>query len=142
MGKLTNMRVHFFLKLTYIQIDFILDIWFLGFSLCICMHRNMHTIAFNLKRGHEFEREQGRVYGRVWKEERKEEGKDGRRKKTEGGKATYLDLGSKWEHVAWGGQQCIKEGISFQCQYSCCHPLATGPRSPRRGSPRQELQTT
>jgi hypothetical protein len=30
----------------------------------------MHTIAFNLKRGHEFEREQGKVCGRFEREEK------------------------------------------------------------------------
>lgn len=32
----------------------------------------MHIITINERRGHEFEREQGKVYGRIWKEVREE----------------------------------------------------------------------
>lgn len=38
----------------------------------ICAYMYMHSIAISEKRGHELEGEWGGVYGKVWKEERKE----------------------------------------------------------------------
>lgn len=37
-------------------------------NICLCIHIPQTTI--NEKRGHEFAREQGEVYGRIWREER------------------------------------------------------------------------
>ena len=36
------------------------------------IHTQMHTMTTNEKRGHGFERKQGKVYKRVWREEREE----------------------------------------------------------------------
>lgn len=36
-----------------------------------CLGRDTYITTINAKRGHEFEREQGRIYGKDWREERK-----------------------------------------------------------------------
>lgn len=39
----------------------------------IPIYAYMFVTTINEKRGHEFKRKQGKVYGRIWKEERKGE---------------------------------------------------------------------
>lgn len=41
----------------------------MNINVYVCCY--MHITAITRKRGHELEKEQGRVYGSVWKEERK-----------------------------------------------------------------------
>lgn len=42
-------------------------------SICVYAHTCMHVITINEKWAHEFEREQGSIYGRVERKEKEEE---------------------------------------------------------------------